>query len=183
MELHDEFMDTPVSGAIRNGHVAVLDELLAAGLDVNGVDAFATTVLQMAAFHGQHKMVQQLLINDASVDGGANSRSMLMALHLAAMSGSERCVGALLDARADPNAVGGVDADGGGRRKRQTALHFAAEAGHAQCVAVLLERADGGREFNQPESYRRQSRRRTLSHLERLRRCCRAVRPLGPVRT
>lgn len=140
MELHDEFMDTPVSGAIRNGHVAVLDELLAAGLDVNGVDAFATTVLQMAAFHGQHKMVQQLLINDASVDGGANSRSMLTALHLAAMSGSERCVGTLLDARADPNAVGGVDADGGGRRKRQTALHFAAEAGHAQCVAVLLDR-------------------------------------------
>jgi ankyrin repeat protein len=138
MVLHDEFMDTPVIGAVRNGHVATVAEFLSAGLDVNATDAFATTLLQLAAFHGQYKMVRYLLINGASVDGGATSKSRLLAMHLAAMSGDQRCVGELLEAGANLNAVGGVDSDGGGRGKRQTPLHFAAQAGHAQCVTALL---------------------------------------------
>jgi ankyrin repeat protein len=138
MALHDEFMDTPVIGAVRNNHVATVAEFLSAGLDVNAMDAFAATLLQVAAFHGQHKMVKHLLINGASVDGGAKCKSKLLALHLAAMSGDERCVRELLEAGANLNAVGGVDTDGGGRGKRQTALHFAAQAGHAQCVTALL---------------------------------------------
>lgn len=139
MALHDEFLDTPVIAAVRNGHVAVVDEFLSAGLDVNSTDAFETTLLQIAAFHGQHMMLQHLLLEDASVEGGATCKSRLLALHLAAMSGHEQCLTALLDAGAEPSAVGGVDTDGMGRAQRRTALHFAAEAGHAQCVSILLE--------------------------------------------
>lgn len=143
MQLHDETLDTPVVGAVRNGHCAVLDVFLAVGLDINATDAFATTLLQLAAFHGQYKMVQHLLVHDAHVEAGGASQNRLLALHLAAMGGHARCVGALLEAGAAVDAVGGVDVNGGGRGQRRTALHLAAAGGHTNTVEVLLgARAD-----------------------------------------
>ena len=135
MELHDGTLDTPVAAAVRNGHCSVVDEFLAAGLDVNGLDAFGTSLLQLAAFHGLAVAVQHLLINDAAVDSGGG-KANLSALHLAALGGHGVCVGYLLEAKADPNTTGGLSDDG--RGERRTPLHSAAASGHRDVVVQLL---------------------------------------------
>ena len=137
MELHDEQLDTPVIDAVRHGHEGVVDAFLDAGLSVNATDAFGTSLLQLAAFHGQSKMLHHLIVHEASVDTGGTSQSRLLALHLAAMGGHTKCVSSLLEAGAAKDAVGGIDQSG--RGERRTALHYAALGGFLETVGVLLD--------------------------------------------
>lgn len=57
-QLHDDFLDTAVVGAVRRGEHKVVAEFVDAGLDVCQPDAFDTTLLQLASYYGQPLIVR-----------------------------------------------------------------------------------------------------------------------------
>jgi len=89
---------TPLQSAARNGHVATVEALLAAGAHVDGVDALGWTPLMFAAFTGHAAVVSAQLAAGADVhrvDRGGDK-----ALHWACFHGHVDCARALLDAGA-----------------------------------------------------------------------------------
>jgi ankyrin repeat protein len=129
VDVRDEEGRTALHKAAENGHNDVVLALLENGADPDAQEeAFNQTPLHLAALNGHKAVVQTLLDHEAS----ANTRDGdgWMAIHVAAWTGNEEVMKALLD-RTNVNATTG---DG------LTALHCAAAQGHLN-IAHLLIRA------------------------------------------
>ena len=113
--------------AARQGHDALVGQLLAAGAAVDAPDADGTTPLHVAAQYGHDEVVRVLLEAGATIDSRRIGRST--SLHLAASHGRFPVVKRLLAAGADPNSR--EDGD-------WTPLHRAASDGHESVVRLLL---------------------------------------------
>lgn len=93
-------------------------------------------VFEAAAF-GREERLEELLAGDPGL-ARAFSGDGFTALHLAAFFGHPEAVRLLLDAGADPNAVGTSDQIG-----PVQPLHSAAATGRSDCARLLLERGAG----------------------------------------
>jgi hypothetical protein len=120
---------TPLLAAAREGDVAILSALLAAGADINAEDDAGRSALLWAAAEGRLEAVQHIL----AVDGtqlDAATRSGNTPLHRAAAYGHREVVSLLLTAGADIDCV---------NEEGATALSRAARWGHADVVRLLLK--------------------------------------------
>jgi ankyrin repeat protein len=112
---------TPLFYSARNGHLKVVERLLAANADVNAATVATVgvwTALQAAAQGDHLEVVERPLAANANVDAAA----------AAAQGGHLEVVERLLAANADVNP-----AAGGGH----TALQAATQGGHLEVVRVL----------------------------------------------
>ena len=148
--------ETPLMAALYRGHRRVVDLMIDqgvildvfAGAAVGRLDAVRTSVepspasinahaydgwtpLHLAAFFGQHEVVQWLLNHGAAVDAQSRNSLRNTALH-AALAGGHSDVALLLIDRGSPLDV----PDAGGH----TPLHIAAESGLIGPVKALLDR-------------------------------------------
>ena len=131
----DEYGETPLHWAARNGHKDVVEVLLANGAGVNAKDSSGFTPLHMAAstrwvgaVQGHKDVVEVLLANGADVN--AKDSSGFTPLHMAARNGRKDLVELLLVHNANVDAQ---DNDG------QTSLFAAAEAGHDERHDAVVE--------------------------------------------
>ena len=110
---------TALATAALYGHLAIVNQLLAAAADVSAADADGATALMMAAAQGQAEIVNALVAKgaDVNVKWDVVGTTPLMA---AASAGRAAAVRALLSRKADVNAA---NSDG------QTALMVAAYGG------------------------------------------------------
>ncbi|KAL3281489.1 hypothetical protein HHI36_004694 [Cryptolaemus montrouzieri] len=92
---------TALQVAAHQGHLAIVQMLLACGASVNSSDTDGDTCLHYAAF-GNQPEVLELLIRGGSDLNSAN-RSGCTALHIAAHKQPAKCIEILLNAGADPN--------------------------------------------------------------------------------
>lgn len=150
-----------VRAALYGGHPELVDQILAAGPELDVFDAAAVgdvdrlrtlldddpelvndvasdgfTPLHLASYFGQPKVVELLLARSADTDAIATNGSELRALNSAAAGGHHSIAHLLLDhgAEVDPRQTGGF-----------TPLHEAAHKGDVVMVHLLLERgADPG---------------------------------------
>ena len=114
--------------AARHGDVDALQQALADGASVNGVDPdFGQTALIRAAMFGQRAAAEALLT--AKADPNTSSNLSRTALHWAAVSGAADVIALLLRAGARVEAP---DAYG------ETPLGYAAEAGQPAAARALL---------------------------------------------
>ena len=124
--------DTALHWAAIGGHVAVMEDLIAAGAGW-AVECHwnkfrtATRPLHWAARGGQVPAIQVLLVAGANVHAQDTTGST--ALHMAGDSGSAEAVDALLAAGADVH---------GKNIRGSTALHWAGHSGRAEAVDALL---------------------------------------------
>ena len=116
--------DSDLILAARDGHAAIVERLLAAGADVNGVDENDWNALMLAAREGHTAIVERLLA--AGADVNAKDYAGNTALILAADRGHTAIVKLLLEEGADVNANGSY------------ALIDAAEGGWTDIVELLL---------------------------------------------
>ena len=115
---------TPLFYSARNGHLKVVEKLLAANADVNAATAATAGVwiaLQAAAQGDHLEVVERLLAANANVNAAA-----------AAQGGHLEVVERLLAANADVNAAAAAAAGG------HTTLQAAAQGGHLEVVERLL---------------------------------------------
>ena len=94
----DLFGETPLTGAAKRGDTALVEELVAAGADLN---AGGRPPLYWAAEQGTVETLEALLKHGA----GANPMGVNMALGAAAARGPARAVRLLVEAGADPNGL------------------------------------------------------------------------------
>ena len=131
---------TPLVLAAKFGHTALVEELAAAGADCQWAaeGCSGMTALHFACKAGSTDMVRTLL-GAGRLPGGqgrcsawqqVHSRARISPLCLAAQSGDEECVQALLE---EGIAVDAADAEG------LTALGHAVRAGNAALVRLLLD--------------------------------------------
>jgi ankyrin repeat protein len=125
--LAQQRMNLDLHTAAREGQHQRVQDLLAAGADMDAVDEAGRTAVHAAAAAGQLAGAQQLLAAGADVHAADEVGST--ALHAAAAAGHQEVVQLLLTAGAD---VGAAD------EKGRTALYLAAEAGHQKVVQLLL---------------------------------------------
>lgn len=116
-----------VDAAMRHDTDAV-QQLLAAGVDVNFPQGDGATALHWAAYHGDAELAKMLL--DAGADPSAANRNGSTPLWLAAERGEAAVIEVLLAAGADANESLPL-----GRRP----LMLAARSGVAEAVRVLLQ--------------------------------------------
>jgi ankyrin repeat protein len=115
--------------AVWNGKLDVLVDLLAAGADVNALDATNKTPLHLAAILSQTAIVQAL-INTPGINLNATSiPDMMTPLHFAVYARDKTKVDMLLAAGANPNAPN-ID--------KETPLHIAAKKNLPQIIQTLL---------------------------------------------
>jgi uncharacterized protein len=93
--------DTPLLFAARVGDLASAKLLVAAGANVNDMDAWGINVVELAAHSGFADLVEFVLDKGADPNSG---KAGLMALHEAIMRRDERMVAALLAHGANANA-------------------------------------------------------------------------------
>jgi uncharacterized protein len=93
--------DTPLLFAARVGDLASAKLLVAAGANVNDMDAWGISVVELAAHSGFADFVEFVLDKGADPNSG---KTGFTALHEAIMRRDERMVAALLAHGADPNA-------------------------------------------------------------------------------
>jgi ankyrin repeat protein len=148
--------ETPLMAALYRGHRRVVDLMIEQGVvldvfagaavgrldvvsvsvqpspaSINGHAYDGWTPLHLAAFFGQHEVVQWLLDHGAAVDAQSRNSLRNTPLH-AALAGGHSEVALLLIDRGSP-----IDApDAGGH----TPLHIAAESGLIGPVKALLDR-------------------------------------------
>ncbi|CAG7916515.1 unnamed protein product [Penicillium olsonii] len=127
------FDQTSLQAAAEEGHLEVVEQLLAAKADVNAParKRNGLTALQAAAEGGHLEIVEKLLASKADVNappGSYNGRTVLQAV---AAKGNLEVVERLLAASADVNAPAG-------EYNGRTALQAAAEKGHLEVVERLL---------------------------------------------
>ncbi|KAH6867704.1 hypothetical protein B0T10DRAFT_596960 [Thelonectria olida] len=132
-----------LSWASSNGHLAVVQQLLRMGADVNATDKVSSTALHDAASKGHDLVVQQLLAAGADVNARRELGST--ALHDAANKGHDLVVQQLLAAGADANAKEKyawfkppAGADANEMYDGWTALQLAAMSGNEGVVQQLL---------------------------------------------
>jgi ankyrin repeat protein len=121
-------------GAARNGDVATLGRLLAAGVDIDSRDRYGQTALMRAATEGHAGAVAFLAQRGADLDHTAKYH--LSALMLAIVRGHAAAARALIEAGADLSIRGG----GGPGFEGKTALDLAAARGDRE-IADLIRRA------------------------------------------
>ena len=125
-DLKDDYGQTPLAWAARNGHEAVLKLLLATGtVEVNSKDKQGWTPLSWAAENG-HEAVVRLLLATGTVEVNSKDVYGRTALSWAAENGHEAVVKLLL-------ATGTVEVDSKDVYG-QTPLLFAANKGHETCL-------------------------------------------------
>ena len=123
--------------AVKNGDTAVINTLIANGVDVNERDDQGQTALYISAIHGygkfghEHAEVAKMLIT-AGANVNIKDNAGYTPLHYAAMNGCTNVVKALLAAKADVLAK---DNDG------HTALQLAALSEHDIKIKRVLKRA------------------------------------------
>ena len=120
---------SPVTLAARHGYSALLQELLAAGVNVRGNGG--GTALRAAAENGHDEVVRILLEAGTAADGEGLPVGVTP-LGLAAARGDAVMVAELLQHGADPNATQS--------REGSTPLILGARGGHAEVVRLLLAR-------------------------------------------
>ena len=114
--------------AAREGHQGIVEQLLAAGLDVDlEVDGY--TPLQVACMHGRKDVAEYLLTSGADVDKATKSMQKTP-LFLASWRGKREMVELLLGAGAE---VDKTEEDG------RTPLMAASVEGHREVVKLLLD--------------------------------------------
>ena len=113
--------------AARNGHLEVVNALIAANCSVNFKDAYGNTALHRAAGNGHLEVVNALIA--AKADVNLQDKNGNTALHRAAGNGHLEVVNALIAANC---SVDFKDAYG------NTALHIAARDGHLNVVNALI---------------------------------------------
>ena len=92
---------TALTYAIEEGHLDIVEALLAAGADKNGNDNYGYTPLIWAARYGRVEILKTLLSAGAAKDKDNSNGST--ALRLASIYGHVECVKALLAVKADVN--------------------------------------------------------------------------------
>ncbi|PKS12260.1 hypothetical protein jhhlp_001560 [Lomentospora prolificans] len=124
---------TPLHWASYKGHDTTVQQLLAAGADVNmkDEDRSGQTPLHLASSRGHDTIVQQLLAAGADVNMKDRDGSGWTPLHWASCNGHDTTVQQLLAAGADVNMKNG---NGSG----WTPLHLASSNGHDTIVQQLL---------------------------------------------
>jgi ankyrin repeat protein len=119
--------------AVRAQDIARLDELLAAGADINARDEHGQTAVMNAARDGRAQTVRWLVEHGADLNHTA--KFGLSALMLAVINGRDAIVGILVDAGAD-RSIRGTGAPG---FYGKTALDIATEANRVIMMALLRE--------------------------------------------
>lgn len=121
---------TPLYGAVINGHMECVKLLLAApAIEVNRADYSGCTPLYRAAQFDSPDCVE-LLLSARGIDENAADDDGRTPLMMAAENGCAECVKLLL-------AAPGIDVNRKDTRGA-TALQKAADNGHAECVKLLL---------------------------------------------
>ncbi|MBU4054027.1 MAG: ankyrin repeat domain-containing protein [Proteobacteria bacterium] len=120
---------TPLSCAIFNGHLEIVEYLINSGADINAKTVYGVTILSDAAVNGHMAGVTILLNKGAKV----NIKDMFgsTALWRASINGHTKIVKLLLEAKAKVNI----------RRKEdgKTPLYVATSRGHTEVVKLLLK--------------------------------------------
>jgi ankyrin repeat protein len=129
LDLKDKLGRTPLSWAARNGHKAVVEQLLEKGANLDLKDRFGGTPLSRAAENGHEVVVNQLLEKGADLESKDKRRQT--PLSLAAENGHEAVVKQLLHKGAD---IDTKDMSG------QTPLSWTAMHGHEAVVKQLLKK-------------------------------------------
>ncbi|KAG7415775.1 Inversin-B [Fusarium oxysporum f. sp. rapae] len=127
-DLKDEYDQTAIFYATRNGHGAVVKLLLESGAKGDLEDCEGQTPLSHTACYGQEGTMQLLLEDGAEAD--LEDRHGQTPLSHASENGHEDLVRLLLEEDVE---VDSKDCD------RRTPLSFATEMGHAAVVQLLLE--------------------------------------------
>ena len=120
----DRLGKTPVHSAINFARPEILDELIAAGCDVNAADVTGMTPLHVAAFIDLPGAVPVLHAAGAKLEAKDNFGDT--PLHTAAMRGATRTIEALIDAGAKADARNNE-----GKTPRELAEKYGQEAAAA----------------------------------------------------
>jgi ankyrin repeat protein len=114
---------------VRKQDVAIADQLIRAGADVQAANRYGVTPLAAASAEGHNELIRRLL--EAGAHPNAPNPEGETPLMLAARSGAAAGVKALLAHGADPRASEGW--------RGQDALMWASAEGHAEVVRLLID--------------------------------------------
>jgi ankyrin repeat protein len=132
-----------LADAIRDGHVAEAQALLAEGRDPNDAETDGTTALAWAVHHGATELAQKLL--DAGADPNATNRYGVGPIYLASQNGDAELVTLLLDAGVDGNTA---------LPEGETTLMTAARTGDVETIEALIA---AGADVNAREGWKGQT--------------------------
>ena len=122
-------LQTAAFQAARMGDEDELKKAFAAGLSVNEPNARGDTLLTVAAYNGQPKVVA-VILKQPKVDVEAKNKLGLTAMAAAAFKGHADVIGQLVETKADVNAA---------NETGQTPLMFAVQSGKVKAVEAVLK--------------------------------------------